>query len=107
MKKEIISIRTNKENPNHHLWVNGGIWWLHFTIHCPDNTKQRIRRSLRTTDICIARRRRDEVLAEYQPPRSSAWMNLEIVFGDTQFCIPVRIVGRAQPRSIAKQAELP
>ncbi len=58
-----ISIRLNPANPDHHLWNNHGTWFLHYTLHRPDFTKQRVRTSLRTGDRRVARRRRDEHLA--------------------------------------------
>lgn len=58
-----ISIRLNPANPDHHLWNNHGTWFLHYTLHRPDFTKQRVRSSLRTADLREARRRRDASLA--------------------------------------------
>ena len=52
-------IRVRAENPNHHLWNNHGTWFLHYTVHPTPFTKERIRRSLGTKDIKIARARRD------------------------------------------------
>ena len=56
------SIRVQDSNPTHHLWNNNGTWWCHYTIHRPDHTKQRVRRSLGTRDLREARRRRDAIL---------------------------------------------
>ena len=56
------SLRVNTGNPNHHLWNNHGTWWLHYTLHLPDYTARRIRRSLRTNDLAEARTRRDQHL---------------------------------------------
>ncbi|MEQ8822294.1 MAG: hypothetical protein RLY93_18825 [Sumerlaeia bacterium] len=53
-----------KANPNHHLWNNNGTWWFHCTVHLPNYTKERIRRSLATDDIQVAMKRRDEQLRE-------------------------------------------
>lgn len=53
----------NVGNPNHHLWNNRGTWWCHFTIHRPDYTAERIRVSLRTKNLEIARERRDRLFA--------------------------------------------
>jgi hypothetical protein len=58
-----ISIRLNPANPDHHLWNNHGTWFLHYTLHKPDFTKQRVRASLGTADLREARQRRDECLA--------------------------------------------
>ena len=58
-----ISIRLNPANLDHHLWNNHGTSFLHYTLHKPDFTKQRVRSSLRTGDLRAARQRRDECLA--------------------------------------------
>ncbi len=52
-------IRIRPDNPNHHLWNNHGTWFLHYTVHPTPLTKERVRRSLGTKDIAVARRRRD------------------------------------------------
>jgi hypothetical protein len=52
-------IRVRTENPNPHLWNNHGTWFLHYTVHPTPFTKERIRRSLGTKDVRIARERRD------------------------------------------------
>jgi hypothetical protein len=59
-----LSLRTNPENPNHHLWNNNGTWFIHYVVHPTPFTKERIRRSLGTKDIQIARERRDAFFAE-------------------------------------------
>ncbi len=46
-------------NPNHHLWNNNGTWFLHYTVYPTPFTKERIRRSLGTKSLEIARKRRD------------------------------------------------
>jgi hypothetical protein len=56
---QLPGIRVRPENPNHHLWNNHGTWFLHYTVHPTPFTKERIRRSLGTKDIRIARERRD------------------------------------------------
>ena len=53
------SLRIAPENPNHHLWNNHGTWFLHYTRYPTPFTKERIRRSLGTKDLRIARQRRD------------------------------------------------
>ena len=57
------SIRILGDNPAHHLWNNNGTWWGHLTIHHPDHTAERLRRSLKTKCRDTARRRRDHWLA--------------------------------------------
>jgi hypothetical protein len=61
---QLPSIRIKAENPNHHLWNNHGTWFLHYTVHPTPFTKERIRRSMGTKDLAIARRRRDRLFAE-------------------------------------------
>lgn len=48
-------------DPDHHLWRNGRLYWVAFTVHLPGWRKERVRRSLGTADLEEARRRRDEV----------------------------------------------
>jgi hypothetical protein len=57
------SVRVNPGNPNHHLWNNHGGWWCHYTVHFPDHTVERIRLSLKTGDLGVARGRRDRLFA--------------------------------------------
>lgn len=53
-------MKTNKPaNPDHHIWNNNGTYWCHYTVHNEDYTKQRVRVSLGTKDIEIARALRD------------------------------------------------
>lgn len=59
----VLSVRVNESNPDHHIFSNNGTWWLHATVHNPDFTKQRVRLSLKTRDVAVARERRDEWLA--------------------------------------------
>jgi len=56
-------IRVRAENQNHHLWNNHGTRFLHYTIHPTPFTKERIRRSLGTKDVEVARDRRDSFFA--------------------------------------------
>ena len=51
-------------NPNHHLWRNGRLWWIAFTVIHDGWRQERIRRSLGTADLEEARRRRDILLAQ-------------------------------------------
>ncbi len=70
-------------HPDHHLWRNGRLFWVAFTIHIDGWRVERIRRSLGTTDIVEARRRRDGLLAEFEsqsgvalslrPPTARHW----------------------------------
>ena len=47
-------------DPNHHLWQNGRLWWIAFTVH-RGHLQERVRFSLGTPDVLEARRRRDGV----------------------------------------------
>jgi hypothetical protein len=53
-----------QQNINHHLWNNNGIWFIQYTIYPNHNTKNRIRRSLGTRCLKMARRYRDEILQQ-------------------------------------------
>ena len=55
----VASLRISDTNPNHHLWNNNGTWFLHYTVYPTPFTKQRVRCSLGTKDITLARERRD------------------------------------------------
>jgi hypothetical protein len=46
MNRPSLAVRIKRTNPNHHLWENHGTWWMHYTVHLPDFTKRRVRRSL-------------------------------------------------------------
>ena len=48
-----------RDNQNHHIYDNRGTLLVHCTVHRPDYTKHRVRVSLRTKDMAVARRRRD------------------------------------------------
>ena len=60
-----LAIRTDHQNPNHHLWNNNGTWFIHYTVYPTPVTKQRIRKSLRTKSLEVARKRRDQLLSAY------------------------------------------
>ena len=51
-------------NQDHHLWNNNGTYWVHYTEHLPDYTKRRVRRSLHTDNLGIARVLRDSLLSD-------------------------------------------
>ena len=55
----VLAIRIDPANPDHHLYCNNGTWWIHYTVHLPDFTARRVRRSLGTSDLAEARLRRD------------------------------------------------
>ena len=56
-------------HPDHHLWKNGRLFWVAFTVHLPGWRKERVRRSLGTTDLEEARRRRDALFAKLEKER--------------------------------------
>ena len=57
-----LSLRTNPENPNHHLWNNNGTWFIHYVVHPTPITKERVRKSLGTKSLAEARAKRDAIL---------------------------------------------
>ena len=57
-------------DPDHHLWRNGRLWWVAFTVHLPGWRKERVRCSLGTADLLEARLRRDELLRRYPAERA-------------------------------------
>ncbi|MSR61613.1 MAG: hypothetical protein EXS08_04085 [Planctomycetes bacterium] len=56
---------TDPSNKDHHLWRNGRLWWIAFTFHTHEGRKHRVRRSLGTGAVELARERRDALLAQY------------------------------------------
>ena len=62
----LLRVRVRAENPNHHLWNNHGTWFLHYTVHPTPFTKERVRRSLGTPRLDVARERRDAFFAHLQ-----------------------------------------
>jgi hypothetical protein len=64
MNRPILAIRTNSQNPNHHIYRNNGTFWAHLTVHLPDFTKRRYRLSLKTHDVEEARLRRDNLIGD-------------------------------------------
>ena len=66
MALEELSIRTNTDNENHHLWNNNGTWFIHYTVYPTAVTKRRVRHTLQTRSLPEARRRRDELFEKYR-----------------------------------------
>lgn len=60
------------DDPDHHLWRNGRLWWIAFTVHLPGWQKERVRISLGTADVVEARQRRDDLLRRYPQERGCA-----------------------------------
>ncbi len=70
-----LGIRVDERNENHHLWLNNGTWFVHYTVYPTPVTAERVRTSLRTKDIAVARCRRDDLfrrLARAQPAEALA-----------------------------------
>ncbi len=96
-----LSVRSNPENANHHLYNNHGTWWCHFTLH-HDNQKERVRQSLKTRDVNEARARRDALLASYSQSESPAQTNTqeawaakaELFFKPVELAILAAYVGK-------------
>jgi len=65
-------LRFNGVNPNHHLWHNNGTWFLHYTVYPTPTTKERVRRSLGTKDVSVARERRDSFFQQLMSRQSVA-----------------------------------
>ncbi|MFX3681363.1 MAG: hypothetical protein ACN6I3_00410 [bacterium] len=63
-KNHHASIRIGSENPDHHLYNNNGTWWLHYTAYPTPASKERVRCSLRTRELVVARKRRDVQLEQ-------------------------------------------
>jgi len=62
MNRDQLAVRINARNKNHHLWLNNGTWYMHYTVHLADYTKRRVRRSLGCKCADAARLRRDYFL---------------------------------------------
>jgi hypothetical protein len=72
MKNEVLAIRAKADNATHNLWLNNGTWSVAYTIHLPDNTKRRVRQSLGTKEVTVARLRRDALFAQYSKRSNNA-----------------------------------
>jgi hypothetical protein len=53
-----LSARIDDGNEAHHLWLNNGTWWVHYTLNFDFRTR-RVRRSLGTKSLAEAIRKRD------------------------------------------------
>lgn len=62
---ELATSRAFANNPNHHLWKNGRLWWIAFTLIHDGWRQERVRQSLGTDSLAEARRRRDSILAVF------------------------------------------
>lgn len=57
------SLPAEEPNPDHHIWNNNGTWWCHYSVRLPGEPAKRMRISLRTHSVEVARMRRDTLLA--------------------------------------------
>jgi len=57
-----LSARIDDGNVAHHLWLNNGTWWVHYTLNFDCRTR-RIRRSLGTKSLTEAIRKRDALFS--------------------------------------------
>jgi hypothetical protein len=69
---------------NHHLWRNGRFWWVAFVALVDGVHQVRVRQSLKTDDVAVARVRRDALIAEYS--------------GRAGWAVPLRMQSRNAPR---------
>ncbi len=53
-------------NANHHLWQHGKNWWVYCAVNPTYCTKDKLRRSLCTESVVVARFRRDELFRRLQ-----------------------------------------
>jgi hypothetical protein len=67
-ESELDLERSGGIDQNHHLWRNGRLWWIAFTVH-RGVQQERVRYSLGTADVEVARRRRDRALAIFERAR--------------------------------------
>jgi hypothetical protein len=74
---ELASSRAFATNPNHHLWRNGRLWWIAFTLIHDGWRQERVRQSLGTDNVLEARRRRDAILSLFAPVASDGCVDPE------------------------------
>jgi len=60
-----LAVRIDGDNPDHHIYNNNGTLWIHFTVYPSAITKERVRKSLKTKNLGVARRRRDQLFASF------------------------------------------
>jgi hypothetical protein len=54
-----------RDNPDHHIWNNNGTYWIKWVPYDPVVKLPKITAPLKTKDIEEARRRRDELMANW------------------------------------------
>ena len=57
-----LSARIDEGNEEHHIWLNNGTYWVHYTLNFDFRTR-RVRRSLGTKSLAEAIRKRDALFA--------------------------------------------
>jgi hypothetical protein len=62
MPQGYLSVRIDPANERHHIWLNNGTWWVHYTLNFDCRTR-RVRRSLGTRSLAEAIRRRDSLFS--------------------------------------------
>ena len=65
-----LSIRRTA-NARHHLTKNGRLFWVHYVLHTPDYKKFRVRKSLGTASLKLAKIKRDAILSELEAANHS------------------------------------
>jgi hypothetical protein len=90
--------RSTVPNPNHHLWRNGRLWWIAFTVVYDGWRQERVRRSLGTADLDEARGRRDHVLHQY-----AAEPNAEVVAFRDRDAFDLHTAVRPRPAAFAHE----
>ena len=67
LKSDRLDVHYEEANsqPDHHLTLNGKTWWCHAGIHRADGRDIRIRFSLKTQVLHVARERRDRFRADF------------------------------------------
>ena len=76
MPRGFLSVRIDAANERHHLWLNNGTWWVHYTLNFDFRTR-RVRRSLETQSLAEAIRKRGALFerlaseGEWVPDRGS------------------------------------
>ncbi len=74
---KLAASRAFDSNPNHHLWKNGRLWWIAFTLIHDGYRQERVRQSLGTDNLGEARRRRDSILALFNKPEADCCIDPE------------------------------
>lgn len=64
-RREGLQMRQSPNRDNHHIWNNHGTWYCNLTFVTENGKPIRIRKSLRTKDVGLARLRRDEAIRQF------------------------------------------